>query len=232
MLYFPIFNIKENFHFINFEWIDLRNYFNLINLHNTFIDLNIYNNIFYNEIIKKLNYKLNNYNFKFSSNFNINLYLEEKLKKTKVSKETIILNNIFEKWNKYHGAKFIRRWKKYKRMLNWSLRNLYKGRDWYKAVKKEKLRSSLLPFFNNGRYFENSKMEISNNMGFWDNLHQIKRLPYNKELKAQFQKTQAWYTYFKKRHASKKKPRFLLSSYIKLKHIPFSNIYKEFNIFF
>jgi len=63
-------------------------------------------------------------------------------------------------------------------------------------------------------------------------LHQVKRLPYTQELKAQFQKTQAWYTYFKKRHVSKKKPRFLLSSYIKIKNIPFFNIYKEFNIYF
>jgi hypothetical protein len=53
------------------------------------------------------------------------------------------------------------------------------------------LKGSRLPIFNSGRYFENSKTEISNNMGFWENLHQLKRLPYNKEIKAQFQKTQA-----------------------------------------
>jgi hypothetical protein len=57
-------------------------------------------------------------------------------------------------------------------------------------------------------------------------------LPYNKEKKIQFQKTQALYTYFKKRHTSKKRPRYLLSYYIKLKNIPFSYIYKEFNIYF
>ena len=231
-LYIPLFNIKENLHFINFDWIDLRNYFNIIKLHNTLIDLNIHNNFFYSEIIKQLNLKLNKYNFKFSSNFNINLFIENNFNKTKMNKETIILNNIFEKWNKYHGAHFIRRWKKYKRMLNWSLRHMFKGRDWYKAVKKEKLKGCQLPIFNNSRYFENSKTEISNNMGFWENLNQVKRLPYNKDLKTQFQKTQAWYTYFKKRHTSKKKPRYLLSSYIRLKNIPFSYIYKEFNIFF
>jgi len=33
-------------------------------------------------------------------------------------------------------------------------------------MKKEKLKGSFLPIFNNGRYFENSKAEISNNMGF------------------------------------------------------------------
>jgi hypothetical protein len=229
ILYLPLFNIKENLHFINFEWIDLRNYFNIIKLNNVLIDLNIHNNLFYNQIIKQLNFKLNNYNFKFSSNFNMNLYIENDINKINLNEETILLNNIFEKWNKYHGSKFIRRWKKYKRMLNWSLRHLFKGKDWYRAIKKEKLRGSDLTIFNNGRYFENTKTEISNNMGFWENLHQVKKLPYNKDIKAQFQKTQAWYTYFKKRHACRKKPRFLISMYIKLKHIPLSNIYKEFN---
>jgi hypothetical protein len=231
-LYLPLFNVKENLHFINFELIDLRNYFNLVKVHDTLIDLNVYNNLFYNNAIKQLNLKLNKYNFKFSHNFNINLNLDENYNKININKDTILLNDIFEKWNKYHGSKYIRRWRKYKRMLNWSLRNMFKGKDWYRAIRKEKLKGSNLPLFNNGRYFENSKTEISNNMGFWDNLHQIKRLPYSKDIKAQFQKTQAWYTYFKKRHASKKKPRFLISTYIKLKNIPLNNIYKELNTFF
>lgn len=66
-------------------------------MHNTLIDLNIHNNLFYSEIIKKLNFKLNKYNFNFSSNFNINLFIENNFNKTKMNKETIILNNIFEK---------------------------------------------------------------------------------------------------------------------------------------
>jgi len=61
------------------------------------IDINIYNNFFYNNVIKQLNFKLNKYNFKFSSNFNINLKTEEDLVLLRVNKETIILNNIFEK---------------------------------------------------------------------------------------------------------------------------------------
>jgi hypothetical protein len=69
-------------------------------------------------------------------------------------------------------------------------------------------------------------------MGFWEDLNQVKQLPYNKEKKIQFQKTQAMYTYFKKRHTSKKRPRFFLSYYIKLKNIPFGYIYKEFNMYF
>jgi len=226
-LYLPLLIVKENFHFLNFEKIDIRNYFNLIQLHNTFIDLTFYNNIFYNGVLKQLNLKLNNYNFKFSSNININLYNESNNKI--LNKDTKLLNDIFEKWNKYHGAAFFRNWRKYKRVLNWSLRNMYKGKDWYKAIKREKLKGEFISLFNNSRYFENSKTEISNNIGFWENLHQLKRLPYDKEKKMQFQRTQAWYNYFKKRHASKKRPRFLLSYYIRLKNIPFSSIYKEFN---
>jgi len=232
ILYIPLFNIKENFHFLNFEWIDLRNYFNIVKLHNVLIDLNIHNNFIYNEIIKQLNLKVNNYNFKFTSNFNVNLFTDYNTTKKSLNKDTILLKNIFEKWNKYHGANFIRRWRKYKRLLNWSLRHSFKGKEWYRAVKRERLRGSNLDFFNNNRYFENSKAEISNNMGFWENLHQVKKLPYGKDIKIQFQKTQAWYTYFKKRHISKKRPRFLLSYYIKLKNVPFSYIYKEFNMFF
>jgi hypothetical protein len=232
ILYIPLFNIKENFRFLDFEWIDLRNYFNIIKLHNVLIDLNIHNNMFYNSIIRQLNFKLNNYNVKFSSNFNVNLYAHMDYNKSSINKDTILLNNIFEKWNKYHGANFLRRWKKYKRLLNWHLRHLYKGKDWYKSMKKERLKGSNLDFFNTGRYFENTRNEIANNLGVWNNLHQIKKLPYDKEVKVKFQKTQAWYTYFKKRHTSKKRPRYHISTYMKLKHIPFAHICKELNMSF
>jgi hypothetical protein len=43
---------------------------------------------------------------------------------------------------------------------------MFKGKDWYRSIKKEKLKGCHLPIFNNGRYFENTKTEISNNMGF------------------------------------------------------------------
>jgi len=32
---------------------------------------------------------------------------------------------------------------------------------------------------------------MSSNIGFWDNLHQLKKLPYDKDLKVEFQKKQA-----------------------------------------
>jgi hypothetical protein len=76
-------------------------------------------------------------------------------------------------------------------MLNWSLRNTFKGKHWYDAIKQEKLKTSNLSIFNAGRYFEVLKTEMSANIGFWDNLHQLKKLPYDKELKAEFQKKQA-----------------------------------------
>jgi len=58
-------------------------------------------------------------------------------------------------------------------------------------MKKERLKGSNLDFFNTGRYFENTRNEIANNLGVWNNLHQIKKLPYDKEVKVKFQKTQA-----------------------------------------
>jgi hypothetical protein len=210
----------------------VRNYFNIIQLHNILIDLNVFNNEIFNTVIKNLNLKLNKYNFKFSSNININLYTDQKIDLNSFNKDTILLKNIFEKWNKYRGSQYIRKWKKYKRMLNWLIRDLYKGKDWYKSVKKNKLKGNNLFTFNSGRYIENTKTEISNSMGFWENLHQLKKLPYNKNIKAQFQKTQAWYAYFKRRHGSKKHSFFYISNYIKLKNIPFKYIYKEFNIIF
>jgi hypothetical protein len=96
----------------------MRNYFNIIKLHNVLIDLNIHNNFLYNEIIKQLNFKMNAYNFKISPNFNVNLFTNKEIFRKNNNNDTILLNNIFEKWNKYHGATFIRRWRKYKRMLN------------------------------------------------------------------------------------------------------------------
>lgn len=212
----------------------MRNYFNIIKLHNVIIDLNVNNNFFYNEVIKQLNLKLTKYNFIFSSNFNINIYTEQYLNNynKNFNNDTLLLNDIFQKWNKHHGSQYYRKWKKYKRLINWFMRDLYKGKDWYKAVKKEKLKSSALTLFNSGRYFENSKTEISNNMGFWDKLHQLKRIPYNKDIKTQFQRTQAWYNIFKKQHTSKNHSFFFVSYYIKLKNIPFKYIYKEFDSFF
>lgn len=96
-LYIPLFNVKENFHFINFEWIDLRNYFNIVKLHNVLIDLNIHNNFFYNEIIKQLNQKIVTYNFKISQNFNVNLFTDQEITKKNVNSDTFLLKNIFEK---------------------------------------------------------------------------------------------------------------------------------------
>jgi len=66
-------------------------------MHNILIDFNVNNNFFYNEIIRKLNLKLVHYNFKFSSNFNINLFIDKDINKLNFNKETIILDNIFKK---------------------------------------------------------------------------------------------------------------------------------------
>jgi hypothetical protein len=68
-----------------------------VKVHDTLIDLNVYNNLFYNNAIKQLNLKLNKYNFKFSHNFNINLNLDENYNKININKDTILLNDIFEK---------------------------------------------------------------------------------------------------------------------------------------
>jgi hypothetical protein len=53
--------------------------------------------MFYNSIIKQLNLKLNNYNVKFSPNFNINLFAHIDYNKSGVNKDTKLLNDIFEK---------------------------------------------------------------------------------------------------------------------------------------
>jgi hypothetical protein len=74
----------------------LRNYFNLVKVHNTLLDINIYNNFIYNGVIKQLNFKLNNYNLKFTSNFNINLYSMKEFNNI-VNNDTILLNSVFEK---------------------------------------------------------------------------------------------------------------------------------------
>jgi hypothetical protein len=75
----------------------VRNYFNIIQLHNILIDLNVFNNEIFNTVIKNLNLKLNKYNFKFSSNININLYTDQKIDLNSFNKDTILLKNIFEK---------------------------------------------------------------------------------------------------------------------------------------
>jgi hypothetical protein len=53
------------------------------------------------------------------------------------------------------------------------------------------LKTANLSLFNTGRYFEILKSEISGKLGYWDNLHQLKKMPYSKDLKVEFQKTQA-----------------------------------------
>ena len=77
----------------------MRNYFNIIKLHNVMIDLNVNNNFFYNEVIKQLNIKLTKYNFIFSPNLNINIYTEQYLNNYNnyLNNDTLLLNDIFEK---------------------------------------------------------------------------------------------------------------------------------------
>lgn len=91
----PLFEIKESTRFFNFEYIDLRNYFNLIFLHNTLIDLSVFNNVIYNDLLNNLNKTLSVYGFKINSQYDINLYALLDVR----NKDTKLINDLLGTYN-------------------------------------------------------------------------------------------------------------------------------------
>jgi hypothetical protein len=91
----PLFEIKESTRFFNFEYIDLRNYFNLIFLRNTLVDLSTFNNVIYNDLLHNLNKTLSAYGFKVGSQYDINLYSLLDVR----NKDTKLLNNLLDTYN-------------------------------------------------------------------------------------------------------------------------------------
>lgn len=123
LLDLPLFEIKESTRFFNFEYIDLRNYFNLIFLHNTLIDLSIFNNVIYNDLLNNLNKTLSIYGFKINSQYDINLYSLLDVR----NNDTKLLNDLLNVYNN---------------------RQSYNLLKWYKSLKKKLSNKVALNLFN------------------------------------------------------------------------------------
>lgn len=101
----PLFEIKESTRFFNFEYIDLRNYFNLIFLRNTLVDLSIFNNIIYNDVLNNLTKTISAYGFKVGSQYDINLYSLLNVR----NKDTKFLNYFLNPYNKSESISLYKR---------------------------------------------------------------------------------------------------------------------------
>ncbi len=132
LLYIPLFQVKESTRFFNFEWIDLRNYFNLIFLHNTLVDLSIFNNIIYNDLLNNLNKTLSVYGFKIGNQYDVNLYAMLNV----YNKDTILLDNLLNVFNKSNSVSL---WK------------------WHNRLKKLFTNKAQMLFKFNKKNYKNSK---------------------------------------------------------------------------
>lgn len=123
----PLFEIKESTRFFNFEYIDLRNYFNLIFLHNTLIDLSVFNNIIYNDLLNNLNKTLSVYGFKINSQYDINLYSLLDVR----NKDTKLLNDLLNVYNNHQSYSLLKWYNTLKQKLTDKV-----SHDVFKYIKK------------------------------------------------------------------------------------------------
>jgi hypothetical protein len=145
-LYFPFNEVKESFRFFNFEWIDLRNYYNLLIWHNTLVDLSINNNIIYNDLLNNLYNNLSLYGFKVSKFYNIkfkSIYwtkslfhnIEQPKWKSQISKDTDLLNNLLKDQNKAFSLKKLHKYRWFRKHLTVKLKVKFKVTKWNRAYR-------------------------------------------------------------------------------------------------
>ena len=119
----PLFEVKESTRFFNFEYIDLRNYFNIIFLHNTLIDLSVFNNVIYNDLLNNLNKTLSVYGFKINSQYDLNLYALLDVR----NKDTKLINDLLGTYNNNQSYSLLKWYMSLKKSLsNKVAQNIFK----------------------------------------------------------------------------------------------------------
>ena len=178
--YFPLFNVKETVRFFNFEFIDLRNYFNLIFLHNSLVPLIELskNNIIYNDLWNNLNKSLSVYGFKANIQYDMQLYSLYNVQ----NKDTRLLNEVFNYYNKGQ-SKTLLKW--YKQMKD---RLFEKTSDFFKYHKKKTKKTKKSHTLKETFLKTHLKLVKKNTFKFSDpylilNKESLYRLKYQKEHK-------------------------------------------------
>lgn len=215
MLYLPIFNIKHNLRFFDFIWIDFRNYINLINLHNTLVDVSFFNNTIYNEMLANLNLHLKNYSLKFTEQCGLYTYYLASLWKLR-NNDTHLLESVLNGYNKI---------KNYKQSLYYQFL-LDHYMDWIQSDRYDTLTFQkyvyedddwLIPDLKR-QYLEENLEEFKDLVYNTELFDQV--LPVSKETKNQINYYLYYYTGFLRKKFPETCIRLQGSTFLRLKHIP------------
>jgi hypothetical protein len=151
-LYIPLNEIKETSRFFNFDYIDLRNYYNLILFHNTLVDISVYNNTLYNDLIKNLNNTLSVFGFKVTNQYNINLYSCFFIN----NKDSTLLHKLLNIYNKVKTHKQLKKFNKFRKLFSIKMKKLYKFNRIHHHVKYKKELDSYYSSLVNSRKLSDS----------------------------------------------------------------------------
>ena len=209
-LYIPIYEIKETTRFFNFEWIDLRNYYNLIMLHNTLIDITQYNNLLYNDLVNNLNKNLSVFGFKVTQQYNIGLYSCWFFN----NKDTNILNKLLNIYNKIKTHKQLKKYNKFRKIFALKVKELYKHpKIRYRTKLKKEFELSYNTLVNSNNISDSSYFFLK------------KGLPLKNSTKMKIAVWNYYNRFYIKKRISKKFIVFNLGHYLKLKKIPLRYIW-------
>jgi hypothetical protein len=209
-LYIPVYEVKETTRFFNFEWIDLRNYYNLIMLHNTLIDITSYNNLLYNDLVNNLNKNLSVFGFKITQQYNIGLYSCWFFN----NKDTNILNKLLNIYNKIKTHKQLKKYNKFRKILALKVKELYKHpKIRYRTKLKKEFELSYNTLVNASNISDSSYFFLK------------KGLPLNNSTKMKIAVWNYYNRFYIKKRISKKFIVFNLGHYFKLKKIPLRYIW-------
>jgi len=222
MLYLPISEVKESFRFFNFEWIDMRNYYDLVLLRNTLVDTSVFNNSIYNDLLNNLSQTLHYYGFKITPKYNVAMY---STLKDIYNKDTDLLNNMFKNFNENKSYSKYKWYIRMRKIFNNKLKSVY---HYYKPKKGLTRREKRL-----NEYLYNRINLNTQNKNIQDTRHFIEhKFPMTQEVKKKI----GIYNYYTKgyyrKKISKKFAMLNLGHFLKLKKIPlrYTSIHSPDNI--
>jgi hypothetical protein len=209
-LFLPLNEVKETSRFFNFEWIDLRNYYNLIMLHNTLVDISLYNNVLYNDLIHNLDKNLSTYGYKITQQYNAALYSCWFLN----NKDTTMLHKLLNIYNKIKTHKQLKKFNKFRKIFALKVKDLYKSN---KIKRRIKYKKELDLYYNN--------LVNSSNISDSSYFYLKKGLPLKNTTKMKIAIWNYYNRFYIKRRITKKYITFNINHYLRVKKIPLKYIW-------
>jgi hypothetical protein len=237
-LYFPFSEVKESFRFLSFEWIDLRNYYNLLIWHNTLVDLSINNNIIYNDLLKNLYDNLSLYGFKISKLHNTEFKSVYWIKsqwyqvknpswKSQILKDTDLLNNLMKKQNKALSLDKYIKYRILKKCILMKLKIKFKVTRWNRTYgyykKTHHINKGLKNIFDNRIAVWNESMYNMNSYKLFKNA-----LPLKEVIKDRLSFLSYYYRGTLRKKISNKFISIPISKYTRLRNMPLNKFILEY----